>query len=122
MIARLLVALQIVAGSKGPKRSVPPIQEQQIRLARFPAGEEFRIVVDIPRSDEDILPAVVVEVVDAGAPPAQSDAGRTNPAAIRDVAEQAIPFIPVERKCLVRQSGQEHVLAGFGQETANQVG
>ena len=90
-----------------PKLAVRSLEQQQVRLPRLPARIHLGVVLHVPARGEQVLPAVVVEVIRPRAPAAQRDRRRPDPRRIRDVREHALPEIPVQRKRLVRQRRHE---------------
>src|SRR5262245_39600365 len=74
--------LKIIAGGRRKigESAIPQVDQQAVGLAVGLFVVEFDIVVDVRIGGEEILEAVVVEIVQADSPSAASDRGRSDSA------------------------------------------
>jgi hypothetical protein len=91
------------------KGAISSVQKQEIGLSGLTAGSEFRIVLDVAAGYESVLPAIVVEVVQADTPAGPRKAGGSDAARGAEVGELAAADVPQQGERLIGQSGDEGI-------------
>ncbi len=91
------------------ERAVTQAAEDAVGLPVRIVLELLDLVVHVRVGGEDVLPPVVVEVEEAVPPPAARRHQPAEPAGMRDVLEEALPHVPVQREALPRERGDMDV-------------
>src|SRR5215831_8005746 len=80
-----------------------------VRLSKLAAAEQLSVIHHVRRRDEEILPAIIVQIIGAGAPAAERDGQHRQPAGVGRIGEYTSAEVLVQSERLVGERSNKEV-------------